>query len=134
MFNDFVEEGFMHLSGSEDYAELGANLAEGLAQVEQGLSDALKYPSQLQEARGTTYRTVLTMLLESGMPIELADPVRDFLASFDQALAHRRLVQTWQHNQYWFAAGFSDRGLAAGPCGNEEAALEKLYALYPELR
>lgn len=119
---------------SNDYTELGANLREGLAQLERSLPEQLKYPSRLEEAQRLIYHEVLAMLLGSGVPMDLTDPVRDFLASFHQVLAHRSQVETWQHNQYWFACAFDAGSPAAGPCGSEEEALEKLYEIHPELR
>lgn len=135
-------------------------LCAALGELEQGLQEALKLPSRIEEAQIAIYSGVLTLLLDNGLvPSALTDPVCAFLAAFHQGLVHRQKVTTWQYNQYWFAAisehaeahrqrldqrsphilSEDDEGdrplidtLQMG--ANEEEALEKLYLLHPELR
>ena len=121
-----------------------AKLRESLTELEQALPGLLKYPSRLAESESTIYGTVLTLLLES-VPEPLSDPVRDFLRSFHQALAHRQQVTTWMYNGQWFAGRVLDNTLPLelveadpatvhGPLPSEREALEKLYETFPELR
>lgn len=126
-----------------EYTMDDERLRRSLTELEQALPGLLKYPSRLAESESTIYGTALALLLES-VPEPLSDPVRDFLRSFHQALAHRRKVMTWTSNDQWFAGRVqrilptgepeADPATIQGPAPTEREALEMLYALYPELR
>lgn len=126
----------------DDYTLDPEKLREALTELEQSFPGLLKYPSRLLKAESTIYGAALTLLAESA-PQPLAEPVRDFLRSFHQALAHRQQVTTWDYNGQWFAGRVLDTTLplelmepnpVQGPAPSEREALEKLYERFPELR
>src|SRR5579885_1693341 len=88
----------------DEHVLAGLALRDDLTKLAQGLPAMLKYPSHLVEAQSTIYGTVLTLLLDRGVPKELADPVREFLNTFHNALEHRQQATTWSYNGQWFAA------------------------------
>lgn len=127
----------------DEHVLAGLALRDDLTRLAEGLPALLKYPSHLQEAWHTVYGTVLFLLLDRGVPKELADPVREFLATFHSQLEHRQNVTTWDYNGKWSAARVVQRATAeqeeqianaVGPVDTEGQALELLYALFPDLR
>jgi hypothetical protein len=126
----------------DEVVQAGLALRRSLSELEQGFPAMLARPSHLLDAESTIYGAVLALLLESSLPAPLANPVREFLVRFHEALEHRRKVTTWEHNGQWFAArtiasaaGDVEQTVdAQGPAASEGAALELLYKRFPELR